>query len=117
VVGNSTVDMAHAVEDEMQIEFSARESSAMICPQGRLDFAMRQAFQTAMHTVLRHEESKSIKVNLAGVHDIDGSGLALLLMLHERAVAAGKRTALVGLSDRTRQMIEIAGLGKLYVVA
>jgi anti-anti-sigma factor len=101
----------------MQIEFSVRENSAMICPQGRLDFAMRQAFQSAMHTVLRNETARSIKVNLAGVHDIDGSGLALLLMLHERAVAAGKRTALTGLSERTRQMIDIAGLGKLYALA
>lgn len=89
----------------------------MISPQGRMDFTMRQTFQNAMHTVLRHDASKSIKVNLAGVHDIDGSGLALLLMLHERAAAAGKLTALVGLSERTRKMIEIAGLGKLYAVA
>lgn len=101
----------------MQVEFSVRESSAMICPQGRLDFAMRQAFQSAMHAVLRHDAAKSIKVDLAAVHDIDGSGLALLLMLHERAAAAGKRTMLTGLSDRTRKMVDIAGLGKLYALA
>lgn len=101
----------------MQIEFCATESSATICPQGRLDFAMRQAFQSAMQTVLHHDGAKSIKVNMAGVDDIDGSGLALLMMLHERAVAAGKHTALVGLSGRMQQMIEITGLGKLYALA
>jgi len=66
--------------------------------------------------LLENPDVSSIDVNFEQVPYLDSSALGMLLLLKERAGAAGKDLALVQCKDTVRQVLEIACFTKLFTI-
>ncbi len=75
------------------------------CPE--LDFSLDKLFG---------RRRESVWVDVAGLTQIDSAGLTLLLKWHRKALAEGRRFAIVGTSDYHRKLLEITRLDQELVV-
>jgi HptB-dependent secretion and biofilm anti anti-sigma factor len=55
-------------------------------------------------------------VDFGRVDYLDSSALGMLLLLREKAEAAGKKVSLANLSGTVKQVLEIANFGKLFTI-
>jgi len=83
---------------------------------GQFDFNVHKDFRAASQELLENPEVSSIDVNFEQVPYLDSSALGMLLLLKERAGAAGKDLALVSCKDTVRQVLEIACFTKLFTI-
>lgn len=81
---------------------------------GRFDFHVQRDFKEAYDPQLTNAAVSAIDVNLAGVDYLDSSALGMLLMLRERATAAGKSLKLSRPCSSVAQILEIANFSKLF---
>ena len=100
----------------MQIATEITGSKAVLNLNGRFDFHSHRDFRSAYEKVMEGAEVRDIEINFRQVDYLDSSALGMLLLLREKAEAAGKNVALVGLQGMVKQVLEIANFGKLFTV-
>ncbi|MFC3627201.1 STAS domain-containing protein [Vogesella amnigena] len=83
---------------------------------GQFDFNVHKDFRSASQELLENNAISSIDVDFEQVPYLDSSALGMLLLLKERAGAAGKELALVNCRDTVRQVLEIACFTKLFTI-
>ena len=80
------------------------------------DFHVQRDFKEAYDPQLSNPAVGTIEVNLASVDYLDSSALGMLLMLRERATAAGKKLKLCKPGASVAQILEIANFAKLFTI-
>ncbi len=65
---------------------------------------------------LKENEAPATIVDLSQVEFIDSAGLGSLVMAHTSHERAGRRLALVGVSERTAKLLAIAGLTPVLTI-
>jgi len=100
----------------MSINTSISGNILTINMTGRFDFHVQRDFKEAYDPHLANAAFSTIEVNLAGVEYLDSSALGMLLMLRERASAAGKSLKLCRPSAGVAQILEIANFSKLFTI-
>ena len=100
----------------MSISASVSGNTATINMTGRFDFSVQRDFKDAYDPQLNNAAVSAIDVNLAGVHYLDSSALGMLLMLRERAAAAGKSLKLSKPGSGVAQILDIANFSKLFTI-
>ncbi len=100
----------------MQIATDMTGSRAVLNLNGRFDFHSHRDFRSAYEKVMEAAEVRDIEINFRQVDYLDSSALGMLLLLREKAEAAGKNVALAGLQGMVKQVLEIANFGKLFTV-
>jgi anti-anti-sigma factor len=101
----------------MSINATVAGNTATISLTGRFDFSVQRDFKEAYTPQLANVAVSVINVNLEGVDYLDSSALGMLLMLRERAAAAGKTLKLCRPSASVAQILEIANFSKLFTIA
>ena len=81
---------------------------------GRFDFHSHRDFRTAYEKTLETGAVREIVIDFDKVDYLDSSALGMLLLLREKAEAAGKNVLLTGLHGTVRQVLDIANFGKLF---
>ena len=100
----------------MSVNVSVAGNTATINMTGRFDFNMQRDFKAAYDPQLKNAAVTVIDVNLAAVDYLDSSALGMLLMLRERAAAAGKSLKLSKPGDGVAQILEVANFSKLFTI-
>ena len=100
----------------MAINTTVAGNTATINMTGRFDFNVQRDFKEAYDPQLSSMSVSVIEVNLAGVDYLDSSALGMLLMLRERASAAGKQLKLCKPGTSVAQILEIANFAKLFTI-
>lgn len=100
----------------MQIATEISAGRAVLKLNGRFDFHSHRDFRTAYESALEQAGVKEIVINFQEVDYLDSSALGMLLLLREKAEAAGKSVSLVNLQGMVKQVLEIANFGKLFSV-
>lgn len=93
------------------------EGRAVIRLNGRFDFNAHREFRDAVDLALKEGALNEVQVDLAGVDYLDSSALGMLLMLRDKARAAGKNVSLANCRGAVKQVIEIANFSKLFAIA
>lgn len=81
---------------------------------GKLDYKGHRTFNEACRPLLQQAGVETVDVDLAGVDYIDSSGLGLLMLLNEKAQAAGKDVVLSNPQDVVMQILNVANMGQLF---
>ena len=100
----------------MGISTSVIGNTGTISMTERFDFNVQRDFRDAYDSLLTNPAVDAIEVNLAGVDYLDSSALGMLLMLRERATAAGKSLKLCKPASGVAQILEIANFSKLFTI-
>lgn len=100
----------------MGISTSVSGNTLAINMSGRFDFHVQREFKEAYDPFLANAAISNIDVNLAAVDYLDSSALGMLLMLRERATAAGKSLKLCRPGAGVAQILEIANFAKLFTI-
>lgn len=100
----------------MSISATVAGNTATINMTGRFDFNVQRDFKEAYDPQLNNTAVSAIEVNLAGVDYLDSSALGMLLMLRERAAAAGKGLKLCKPGAGVAQILDIANFSKLFTI-
>lgn len=100
----------------MQISTNVTAGTAVLSLNGRFDFHSHRDFRTAYENALDDNAVREIAIDFKEVDYLDSSALGMLLLLREKAEAAGKSVALAGLHGMVKQVLEIANFGKLFAV-
>ncbi len=99
----------------MQTSLTNRDGKTVVVLQGRFDFNSHREFREAIDQAIR-EAPRDIHVDLGAVEYLDSSALGMLLMLRDKAKAAGKEVALANAQGPVKQVIDIANFGKLFAL-
>lgn len=100
----------------MQITRNDDENQLCLKLSGRFDFHCHKDFRSAYEQALESERANRIEVNFSGVDYLDSSALGMLLLLREKADAAGKQIVLTGLHGTVKQVLDVANFGKLFTI-
>jgi len=100
----------------MSISTTVIGNTATINMTGRFDFNVQRDFKEAYDPHLNNAAVEAIDVDLAGVNYLDSSALGMLLMLRERATAAGKSLKLCKPTASVAQILDIANFAKLFTI-
>lgn len=100
----------------MSISATVTGNTATINMTGRFDFNVQREFKEAYDPHLNNTAVSAIEVDLAGVNYLDSSALGMLLMLRERATAAGKSLKLCNPTASVAQILDIANFAKLFTI-
>lgn len=100
----------------MQINEKTDGPSARLNLAGRFDFHSHRDFRTAYETLLAKAEVREITIDFGRVDYLDSSALGMLLLLREKAEAAGKKVKLANIGGAVKQVLEIANFGKLFTI-
>lgn len=100
----------------MDISVTTEGSVAKLQMSGHFDFSAHRAFREAYDPVLSKGGIKELEIDLGRVDYLDSSALGMLLLLRERAQAAGKSVLLCKPSISVMQILEIANFNKLFAI-
>ncbi len=100
----------------MGISTNVAGNIATINMTGRFDFNVQREFKETYDPYLNNAAVSVVEINLAGVDYLDSSALGMLLMLRERAAAAGKALKLCKPAANVAQILEIANFSKLFTI-
>jgi len=101
----------------MDTQVTIKDSQAVLRLSGRFDFKAHREFREAVDSLLAQAGSRGVQVDLAEVTYLDSSALGMLLMLRDKAKAASKEVALVGVKGSVRQVLDIANFAKLFSIS
>jgi anti-anti-sigma factor len=101
----------------MQTSLVKADGKATIRLTGRFDFNSHREFRECVDGALQDANAKEVVVDLAAVDYLDSSALGMLLMLRDKARAAGKTTTLSNCRGAVKQVLDIANFGKLFQIA
>ncbi len=100
----------------MQIATEVDAGKAVLKLNGRFDFHSHRDFRSAYESALEEADVRDVVINFQDVDYLDSSALGMLLLLREKAEAAGKTVSLAGLQGMVKQVLDIANFGKLFAV-
>ena len=80
----------------------------------RLDFAARDAFRHAGDAATAAPHVRKIVVDLRTTSYIDSAALGMLLILRDKALAAGKTVGIASVPGTVREILRIANFEKLF---
>lgn len=100
----------------MDINISNAGGKAVIALSGRFDFTKQRDFKTSYDPLLLSATVTGLEVDLAGIEYLDSSALGMLMLLRERAVAAGKTVVLKNPNPTVAQILDIANFKKLFAI-
>lgn len=100
----------------MSIDTLVAGNNGTLNMSGRFDFNVQRDFKEAYDPLLKNSAVGNIDINLSGVTYLDSSALGMLLMLRERATAAGKTLKLSRPNASVAQILEIANFSKLFTI-
>jgi anti-anti-sigma factor len=100
----------------MGITTTVTGNTATISMTGRFEFSVQRDFKEAYAPQLDNAAVSAVEVNLAGVEYLDSSALGMLLLLRERAAAAGKSLKLCRPSASVAKILDIANFSKLFTM-
>ena len=101
----------------MDAQVSINDSQAVLRLGGRFDFKAHREFRDAVDSLLGQAGERNLQVDLGEVTYLDSSALGMLLMLRDKAKAAGKDVSLVGVKGSVRQVLDIANFSKLFAIS
>ncbi len=100
----------------MEINIVVEEGSAVIHLKGRFDFNTHRAFRAAIDNAMLTPQMRKIRVDLAAVDYLDSSALGMLLILRDKAQAAGKALELANARQSVAQVLEIANFKSMFTI-
>jgi anti-anti-sigma factor len=100
----------------MQINTSSASDRAVIKLAGRFDFNDHRILKAAYEPLLQQAGMKTVEVDMAGIEYLDSSALGMLMLMRERAQAAGKTVVLSHPNSTVAQILEIANFSKLFTI-
>ena len=100
----------------MSISVNILDHVARISISGRFDFQTHRDFKAAYAPSLENAEVNEIEVELSEVVYLDSSALGMMMLLRERAQAAGKSVVLVRPNPAIVQILDIANFNKLFKI-
>jgi HptB-dependent secretion and biofilm anti anti-sigma factor len=100
----------------MNIRVVTNGSVAKLHMEGRFDFNVHRSFRDAYEPLLGDNETKTVEIDLSEVNYLDSSALGMLLLVRERAEAAGKHVALLYPNATVAQILDIANFRKLFTI-
>ncbi|GAB2884128.1 anti-anti sigma factor HsbA [Uliginosibacterium flavum] len=100
----------------MDAQVSMNDAHAVLRLAGRFDFKAHREFRDAVDSLLGQAGARPLQVDLGEVSYLDSSALGMLLMLRDKAKAANKDVALVGVKGSVRQVLDIANFSKLFAI-
>lgn len=98
----------------MEVNVLSVENKRIVKLTGKLDYKGHRTFNEACLPLLQQPGVRAVDIDLAGVEYIDSSGLGLLMMLNEKAQAAGKEVVLRNPQPTVLQILNIANMGQLF---
>lgn len=101
----------------MDTQIVIRDEALVLKLVGRFDFKAHREFRDAVDAVISQAADKTVQVDLGDVSYLDSSALGMLLMLRDKAKAANKDVALVGVKGSVRQVLDIANFSKLFSIS
>jgi HptB-dependent secretion and biofilm anti anti-sigma factor len=101
----------------MDAQVTMNDTHAILRLAGRFDFKAHREFRDAVDSLLVQAGVRPLQVDLAEVSYLDSSALGMLLMLRDKAKAANKDVALVGVKGSVRQVLDIANFAKLFAIS
>ncbi|MBS1210745.1 MAG: sulfate transporter/antisigma-factor antagonist [Proteobacteria bacterium] len=101
----------------MDAQVTMNDAHAVLHLAGRFDFKAHREFRDAVDSLLTQAGAKPLQVDLGEVSYLDSSALGMLLMLRDKAKAANKDVALVGVKGSVRQVLDIANFSKLFAIS
>lgn len=93
------------------------DSLATLRPVGRFDFGSYRQFRDTYEPALEDPKISAIVVDLSDVQYIDSAALGVLLLLRDKATAAGKKVSLANPKGTVKEVLEIANFSKLFQIA
>ncbi len=100
----------------MSISTDIRGDVARISISGRFDFQVHRDFKASYTPSLENAAVNEIKIELGDVVYLDSSALGMMMLLRERAQAAGKTVVLVRPNPAIVQILDIANFNKLFKI-
>lgn len=100
----------------IQISSSNAGDKTVIKLAGRFDFNDHRSIKAVYEPLLLQAGVKTLEVDLAAVEYLDSSALGMLMLLRERAQAAGKTVVLSNPGKMVMQILEIANFSKLFKI-
>lgn len=82
--------------------------------EGRFTFVRHQSFKAATGMLLETGGIQELHLNLASVDYMDSSALGMVLLLRERAAAAGITVVLAHPSPSVLAVLQVVQFGKLF---
>ena len=101
----------------MDAQVSMNDAHAVLRLAGRFDFKAHREFRDAVDSLLGQAGVRPLQVDLGEVSYLDSSALGMLLMLRDKAKAANKDVALIGVKGSVRQVLDIANFSKLFAIS
>lgn len=98
----------------LDIKVEINDSVAKLILKGRFDFNSQRFFRSSYDAPLGNSEVKQLEIDMGDVEYLDSSALGMLLLLKERASAAGKDIVLANCRGTVKQVLEIANFNKLF---
>ena len=81
-----------------------RNGTSLLRLSGRLEFSERRPVIRAMEQWLHLEQSTTLEVDCSDITYVDTAGLALLMLMHERAQQFGRQITLSHCSKAVRDL-------------
>ncbi|MCX7194079.1 MAG: STAS domain-containing protein [Proteobacteria bacterium] len=100
----------------MQISTTSMSDRAVIRLAGRFDFNDHRTFKAAYEPLLQQAGLKTVEIDMAGIEYLDSSALGMMMLMRERAQAAGKTVVLSRPSSTVAQILDIANFSKLFSI-
>lgn len=101
----------------MQAQTDIENGKGVVRLSGRFDFNAHRTFRAAYEAVIDDARVSAVSVDLAKVDYLDSSALGMLLMLRDKAAAAGKSVALTNARGVVKQVLDIANFRKLFPIS
>lgn len=97
----------------MEANILSMDNKKVIKLTGKLDYKGHRLFNEACIPLLQQPGVRTVDIDLAGIDYIDSSGLGLLMVLNEKAQAAGKAVVLSHPQPTVLKILNVANIGKL----
>ncbi len=98
----------------LDINVEINDNIAKLVLKGRFDFNSQRLFRSSYDAPLGSKDIKQLEFDMGDVEYLDSSALGMLLLLKERASAAGKDIVLSNCRGTVKQVLEIANFNKLF---
>ncbi|MDP4030259.1 MAG: STAS domain-containing protein [Gallionella sp.] len=98
----------------MTINVQIQGNVARIDMYGRFDFQVHREFKDAYTPLLDNSAVREIEIEMSRVDYLDSSALGMLMLLNERAKAAGKPVTLLNTSGVVSQVLGVANFSKIF---
>ena len=96
-----------------ELQTDARGRDVLVVA-GDIDLANAHDLVTTATPLLSRQQEHALVLDLAGVTFLDSTGIGALLEIRTLALAEGRRTEVVAMSEAVERVLELAGLTDLF---